>query len=285
MVFSWGQLSGGVKMEQIFRERRDERGAKQMNPVIAMFVVAVAFVAAPVAAQELGGYSPQSIDPEIWDIARGGQLYDDWMVVLEHPVPEGNHPAYPSIGKKKGKATWRCKECHGWDYMGEDGAYGKGGHYTGIKGLRRAAGMDIDELVKIIRGKTHQYTEPMIPDSAVRKLALFVSRGQVGMDQYIDRSTKRARGDLRRGASFFQTVCAICHGFDGTTMVSKSETSLAAFGDRGYLGTISSDNPWETLHKIRNGQPGVGMVALRVLSVQDQVDVLAYMQTLRRRRQ
>jgi thiosulfate dehydrogenase len=145
--------------------------------------------------------------------------------------------------------------------------------------------MDVDELISIIRDKTHQYTEPLIPDTAARKLALFVSRGQVGMDQYIDRPTKRARGNLRRGASFFQTVCAICHGFDGTTMVSKSETSLAAFGDRGYLGTISSENPWETLHKIRNGQPGVGMVALRVLSVQDQVDVLAYMQTLRRRRQ
>jgi mono/diheme cytochrome c family protein len=272
-------------VEQAFRERRGERSAKYMNPVIAIFAVSMVFVAVPGSAQQFGGVSPQSSDPEIWDIARGGQLYDDWMVVLEHPEPEGNHPAYPDIGKKKGKATWRCKECHGWDYLGEDGAYGKGGHYTGIKGLRRAVGMDIDELMKLIRDKTHRYTEAMIPDSAVRKLALFVSRGQVGMDQYIDRSTKRARGDLRRGAAFFQTVCAICHGFDGTTMVSKSETSLAAFGDRGYLGTISSDNPWETLHKIRNGQPGVGMVALRVLSVQDQVDVLAYMQTLRRRRQ
>jgi len=272
-------------MEQIFREERDEHDVKYLNSVIVMITVVTALVVTPVGAQNLVGTEPQLSDPDIWDIARGGQLYDDWMAVLEHPTPEGDHPAYPSIGKKKGKTTWRCKECHGWDYMGEDGAYGKGGHYTGIKGLRRAVGMDVDELISIIRDKTHQYTEPLIPDTAARKLALFVSRGQVGMDQYIDRPTKRARGNLRRGASFFQTVCAICHGFDGTVMVSKSETSLAAFGDRGYLGTISSENPWETLHKIRNGQPGVGMVALRVLSVQDQVDVLAYMQTLRRRRQ
>lgn len=272
-------------MEQIFRQRRGVHGSKTMKSVIAMFAVAVAFAAAPVAAQQTTASSSQSVDPEIWDIARGGQLYDDWMAVLEHVEPQGNHPAYPSIGKKEGKATWRCRECHGWDYMGEDGAYGKGGHYTGIKGLRRAVGMDIDKLMAIIRDETHQYTEAMLPNTAVRKLALFVSRGQVGMDQYIDRSTRRARGDLRRGASFFQTVCAICHGFDGAKMVSKSETALAAFGDRGYLGTISSDNPWETLHKIRNGQPGVGMVALRVLSTQDQVDVLAYLQTLRRGRQ
>jgi len=274
-------------MKQIFGEKQNRLDANRMNSmtVILIIALALAFSATPLAAQQAGGYSPQPSDPEIWDIARGGQLYDDWMAVLEHPTPEGNHPAYPDSGKKKGKATWRCKECHGWDYMGEDGAYGKGGHYTGIKGLRRAVHMNTDELANIIRDKTHQYTEAMIPDTAVQKLALFVSRGQVGMDQYIDRSTRRARGDLRRGASFFQTICAICHGFDGATMVSRSETALAAFGDRGYLGTISSDNPWETLHKIRNGQPGVGMVALRVLSVQDQVDVLAYMQTLRRRRQ
>jgi thiosulfate dehydrogenase len=272
-------------MEQIFSKKHSEPGAKHISPVIAILAIAAALLAANVAAQQPGGISSGSNDPEIWDIARGGQLYDDWMVVLEHSAPNDNHPAYPDIGKKKGKATWRCKECHGWDYLGEDGAYGKGGHYTGIKGLRRAVGMDTDKLMSIIRDKTHRYTEAMIPETAVHKLALFVSRGQVSMDQYIDRSTKRAQGDLRRGAAFFQTICAICHGFDGATMVSRTETALAAFGDRGYLGTLSNDNPWETLHKIRNGEPGVGMVALRVLSVQDQVDVLAYMQTLRRRRQ
>ncbi len=274
-------------MGQFFRERSDVHFAKPVRPVIAMFAAALVatFVAIPVAAQQSGVILSQSEDPEIWDIARGGQLYDDWMVVLEHNSPNANHPAYPNIGKKTGKATWRCKECHGWDYLGEDGAYGKGGHYTGIKGIRSAVGKDVDFLMGVIRDKVHRYTDEMIPDTAVRKLALFVSRGQVGMDQYIDRATKRARGDLRRGAAFFQTICAICHGFDGASMVSKPDTALAAFGDRGYLGTISSDNPWETFHKIRNGQPGVGMVALRVLSTQDQIDVLAYMQTLERRRQ
>lgn len=28
---------------------------------------------------------------------------------------------------------------HGWDYMGKDGVYGKGGHFTGIKGIQGAA--------------------------------------------------------------------------------------------------------------------------------------------------
>jgi mono/diheme cytochrome c family protein len=274
-------------MEPVFRDECEIYWLKLLKSFTVMLSAAftLTYFAAPAAAQQGNALFLQSNDPEIWDIARGGQLYDDWMVVLEHKTPPGNHPSYPSIGKKKGKATWRCRECHGWDYMGEDGAYRKGGHYTGIKGIRLGVGRDIDMLMDVIRDKVHQYSEEMLPDTAVRKLALFVSRGQVGMDQYIDRASKRARGDLRRGAAFFQTICAICHGFDGASMVSKTDTALAAFGERGYLGTISSDNPWETFHKIRNGQPGVGMVALRVLSTQDQVDVLAYMQTLERRRQ
>lgn len=237
-------------------------------------------------AQQTGNVAKTAAaaDADIWDIARGGQLYDNWMAVLDAEPPKGSHPAYPVVGKKKGKSTWRCKECHGWDYMGEDGAYGRGSHFTGIKGLRNVVGIAPKKIEKFIMSETHAYTSKMIPDRALRKLALFLSRGQVGMDQYIDRSTKAARGDPRRGALFFQTVCAICHGFDGSRMISKSETALAAFGDRGFLGSVASDNPWETLHKIRNGQPGVGMVALRILSTQDQVDVLAYIQTLRRRR-
>ncbi len=258
--------------------------------VFALTLVVTACTVAPrlAVAQQIDttlvAESAARYDKDLWDIARGGQLYDNWAAALDKELPKKTHPAYPSIGKKKGGVTWRCKECHGWDYMGEDGSYGRGAHYTGTKGIRRMAGVRVEDIVEIITDKTHQYTEDMIPPLAMKKLALFVSKGQIGMDQYIDRSTKRARGDVKRGASFFQTICAICHGFDGAEMVSKSQTEMAAFGDRGLLGTFASEDPWESLHKIRNGQPGVGMVALRVLSVRDQVDVLSYMQTLTKRR-
>jgi thiosulfate dehydrogenase len=46
------------------------------------------------------------------------------------------------------------------------------------------------------------------------------------------------------------------------------------------VGTVGRKNPWEALHKIRFGQPGVGMVALTVLDIEDLVDILAYTQTL-----
>lgn len=229
---------------------------------------------APAAAQEARPVSPISMPTNIWAISRGGQLYDSWWAVIEADAPKETHPAYPAEGKKNGATTWRCKECHGWDYKGKDGAYGKGSHYTGIKGVRGVAGVDPGSIPEILMDATHGYTEEMIPRSAMEKLALFLSFGQIDMDRYIDRATKTAHGDVNHGAQFFQTICANCHGYDG------KELNFGNEDEPEFIGTVARDNPWEALHKIRFGQPGVGMVSLSVLSVQEQVDILSYIQTL-----
>jgi cytochrome c553 len=196
------------------------------------------------------------------------------MVVLEVDPAPGAHPAYPAAGKKDGAATWRCKECHGWDYRGAEGAYAGGLHFTGITGVRRTVAMPVAEIHAIIMDDTHGFAARTMPQSAMEKIALFLSEGQIDMDRYIDRETKRALGDPRRGAAFFQTICAVCHGFDGRDMNFHDEAHPE------YVGTVADETPWKALHKIRFGQPGVGMVALAVLDIQDQVDILAYIQTL-----
>ena len=182
--------------------------------------------------------------------------------------------AYPASGKKKGATTWRCKECHGWDYKGAAGAYRSGSHFTGIKGVRGVAGMAPEKIHAIIMDKSHGFTAETMPHSAMEKIALFLSRGQIDVDRFIDRDSKIARGNPRRGARFFQTICAVCHGFDGKDINFKDEKSPE------YVGTLASANPWEALHKIRFGQPGVGMVALTVLDIEDLVDILACTQSL-----
>lgn len=215
-----------------------------------------------------------AVETNVFAIARGGLLYDNWYAVMERDAPDMTHPAYPAAGKQKGASTWRCKECHGWDYRGAEGAYAKGSHFTGIKGIRGMVGKPVAEVAKMIRGGPHGFTQEMISESALEKLATFVSLGQIDMDQYIDRASKVARGDSARGARFYQTVCAVCHGFDGKELNFSDENKPE------YIGTIAQENPWEALHKIRNGQPGVPMVSLAALSIQDQVDILAYAQTL-----
>ncbi len=213
-------------------------------------------------------------ETNIWAMARGGQLYDNWASVIEVELPKDTHPSYPAAGKKKGATTWRCKECHGWDYRGKDGAYRKGSHFTGIKGLREMVGTNPNVIHKILQDKTHQYTEDMVPHSAMEKISQFVSLGQIDMDLYIDRATKKARGFPQRGAAMFQTICAVCHGFQGKAMNFKDDAHPE------YVGTVASGNPWEFVHKVRFGQPGVAMVGLVTLPTQDIIDLLAYAQTL-----
>jgi len=238
-----------------------------------IIAAALAVVQAPAVSAEDVNTGPK-VPTNIWAISRGGQLYDKWWAVIEADEPETTHPAYPANGKKSGSTTWRCKECHGWDYKGVDGAYSKGSHRSGIKGVRVMADVDPETIHEVLMDGTHGYSEEMMSHSAMRKIALFVSLGQIDMDRYIDRATKQAHGDLQRGAQFFQTICANCHGFDGKEINFRSDD------DPEYVGTVAANNPWEALHKIRFGQPGVGMVSLSVLSIQEQVDILAYSQTL-----
>lgn len=206
-------------------------------------------------------------------IARGGKLYDKWFAVIGAEKPKDTHSAWPASNtKKKGNTTWRCKSCHGWDLMGADGAYASGSYKTGIKGVNGMAGADLDKIVAILKDDTHQLSGKM-SDGDFMDLAMFVSAG-VDMDMYIERSSKAPKGgDAARGANYFNTICAGCHGSDG--MLPKEMEKP--------LGGLMS-NPWEVMHKILNGQPGEEMPALRALDPQITVDIMAHLTTLPKER-
>lgn len=200
-------------------------------------------------------------------IARGGRLYDAWYIENKAGKPDADNPAYPSSGKYA-KDSWRCKECHGWDYKGKDGAYGKGRHATGIKGIAGAAGKDPAAIAAILRDQNHPYKETMLTERDVTDLANFVSKGQFAVDKVIDTGAKKAKGDLAKGEIYYNTLCAGCHGFDG-----KKVTTGPALGSQ-------AGNPALILHKAYNGQPNEAMPALRSLDPQISVDLVSYVQTL-----
>lgn len=202
--------------------------------------------------------------------ARGGQLYDKWYAVVEAEAPAASHPLYPADKKyaEKPKANWRCKECHGWDYMGADGTYKSGKHASGIKGINGAVGRDMGEIIALLKDEKHGYGEKL-GDADLKDLAMFVSAGQVDMDAYIDRSTKKPKGgNAAKGAAYYNTMCAQCHGEDG-----KKPKGMKSFAKQ--MG-----NPWEVMHKILNGQPDEEMPALRALDRQVVVDIMSHMGTL-----
>jgi mono/diheme cytochrome c family protein len=197
-------------------------------------------------------------------IARGGRLYDKYFAENKTAKPESDHASYPHKGGKYGKdVSWRCKECHGWDYKGKDGAYASGGHATGIKGISGAAGKDPAAIVAILKDAKHGYTDKQLSATDMQDLAMFVSKGQIDMAKYV--ADKKAKGNTAKGEVYFNTICAGCHGMDGKKIK-----------DAPPIGSVA-DNAAEMIHKIMNGQPAESMPALRALDPQIAVDIASYL--------
>jgi len=202
-------------------------------------------------------------------IVNGGRLYDDWQVQSGGPGQALPHPAYPPKGyfANTPATTWRCKECHGWDYKGNQGEYGSGNHATGIKGLRTMAGADPEQIMTILRSDSHRYGA-VLKYRDLLDLANFVSHGQTDMDAFIDPRTRLSRGDATRGAAHYRAICANCHGLEGHFTAKRT------------LAREARANPWESLHKILNGHPDEVMPALRELDSGVIKDILAHIQKL-----
>lgn len=212
-------------------------------------------------------------------LVRGGLLYDKWWKVsgvLDSTEPMGDHPLYPDVGEKSGSTTWRCKECHGWDYMGVDGAYGSGSHFTGIEGIYDSRNKSVIELANFLKTGDHDFSAHL-SDQDIADVVSFITNGLIDMSIYIDLSTKEANGDAMNGETLYSGSgqCVTCHGDDGKAI---------DFGEGEGVGDLARDNPWETLHKIRFGHPGsspeMPSAIENGLSIDDQVDILTHAQTL-----
>jgi thiosulfate dehydrogenase len=232
-------------------------------------------------------HSPIQYDSEFYTedmhISRGGQLYDDWWKTTANTVkPQNNHPLWnmQNTNKRKGYSTYRCKECHGWDYKGKDGAYGKGSHVTGFIGVYGASQKKtIKELEGTLRGSTnkdHDFSNYLGKED-ISDLALFLKKGLVNTDSYLDAKGNPLGGDLNSGAYLFNTNCTqMCHGGPGT-MINFGKPDKPE-----YLGTVANKNPWELIHKVRAGQPGTKMMSaiINKWSQKDILDLVRYVRTL-----
>ena len=211
-------------------------------------------------------------------IARGGLLYDKWWKAAGVDAPIDNQPLWglQSTNANTGSTTFRCKECHGWDYKGIGGAYKSGSHKTGFPGVYRAGTtMSVDDLVGVLQGSTdYRHDFSAMGADSLADLANFLSEGLINDTLYIDYAAKAPIGaDVTNGQALYSSTCSMCHGADGRQILFDGVDSL---------GDIAQGNPWETLHKIRSGQPATAMPSAIVSgwSIQDALDVLGYAQTL-----
>ena len=207
---------------------------------------------------------------EAASVSRGGRLYDSWWRANGETEPTDTYPLYPQqIGNQSGSTTWRCKECHGWDYKGKDGAYTSGSdHFTNIEGVFHATRQPIGEIYHTIKNKNLPLSEEDLWD-----LTKFLKEGLIDMDKYIIFSgdlSNSATGTRNLGGPVYSGRCTECHGSDGKEISSV------------IVGAVANNNPWETLHKVAFGNPGTSMPAMvdRGLSLQQLIDLLTYTQSL-----
>jgi len=226
--------------------------------------------------------TPEPTEVELTgSVSQGGRLYDSWWMALEMDAPTEDQPLWASqdTNTRSGGDTWRCKECHGWDYKGAEGAYGSGSHLTGFAGIMdTVASKGPGELLAALDGSAipdHDFSN--LGAQALNDLAIFMRDGLEDVSPFIDAQTKAVvGGDADHGADFYNQNCGACHGADGRTLNFGNED------EPEFVGTIAADNPWEFIHKMRMGQPGTQMPAGvdEGWSLQDVVDVLAYAQSL-----
>lgn len=214
------------------------------------------------------------------DPVEGGKLYDNWYNALDLNPPEGNHPLWSrqETNALTGSKTWRCQECHGWDYKGGDGAYGEGDHYTGFSGVQGVIGDSNEDILAWLDGSrdaNHNFAR-YINKTALDDLVAFLRTKQVDVALMIDYETRIALGNKENGELLYEQTCVACHGEDGRGR------NFATISNPAFLGDVAWDDPWRTVHKIRFGHPASNMPAAENLgwTLQEVADVLAFLQEL-----
>ncbi|MGH1347614.1 MAG: hypothetical protein ACRBN8_39015 [Nannocystales bacterium] len=219
------------------------------------------------------------------DLHEGGRLYD--RIWAETPSEDftGDHPLWAarpdtSSSGVGGTETWRCKECHGWDYLGVDGQYGTGNHRTGFPGILRTqlSPLGLFDLLSEEPGENpagHAYGR-FLSDRELWDLVRFCLEGAVSTSDIIDDSGSFVPAPPPGEALFADGIgsepsCASCHGGSGQTMphvddgheddAEESEEPEEELEPEHLetIGSVARENPWEFHHKARFGHPGSPM--------------------------
>jgi len=213
---------------------------------------------------------------------QGGLMYDKWWGGNDsvEATTDADLWATQSTNERTGADTWRCKECHGWDYQGADGAYGSGSHFTGFVGIWDARNDDLEDVIDDLSGGIagHDFSS-VLSEGDITAIAEFITTSLVDMSAFIDLETKAAKGgNAADGEALYTRSCASCHGADGT------ELNFGSDEEPEYLGGLSNGNTWEVAHKTLFGHPGSDPEMPAQVEAdwgtEELADILTFLQTL-----
>jgi mono/diheme cytochrome c family protein len=228
------------------------------------------FDAAAAIAQEgpVGAMSNSRAIPAPWIESIGAQLYDDWPRALRLAGPFQRHPLWSGSTNVRPQETWRCVNCHGWDFLGSAGVGGDLGVVDGVPGLRHLVGVGRNDIRAMIRADSHGYSSAPLNPEALSYLAGFLAKGQTATVELVGRA--RTLGvDRAAGGERYASVCQICHGANGDALNLGTERAPET------LSTLARRLPWRFLHTVRFGHGGI-MPSFTTLEEQEFLNLLIY---------
>lgn len=215
------------------------------------------------------------------DVLRGGLLYHSWDQVLDVSLPEQNQPLWQEFSPdgEYDPRSWRCVTCHGWDYLGSDGSMERAiVKRAGNPGLFSMVAEPPEVIFTWLDGteNTGHDFSMFLSEEDMQDLSAFLSSGLIAPELIANPETRRVQGTPATGETIFGEYCLSCHNTDGSK-INLGETSNPL-----YLADVSWANPWRVAHVIRFGHLRVNMPPAEAvnLSFSQQIDLLAYLQTL-----
>ena len=236
-------------------------------------------------------YSQRSLIP---NTTRGALLYDQWWSVngvkITSPPAFRNKQWVASSGSAdtslvSDAETWRCANCHGWDYDGAQGRLSDNQQqfYSGITGFYFLDTKLKDKAIiaSIIANgsaniQDHTFSKYLSIED-IDDIVEFIVNDSSGIPaSKADYNLAINNGDVSAGKTLFESsttsACQICHGVNGNAL---STTNLA---------DLSTNHPEQFIHKIQYGHPGSAMVnqfdRYTVHSRNDAADILEHSQSL-----
>ncbi len=218
--------------------------------------------------QGIGALSKKRSVPAQWAITIGAQLYDDWPLAMRQAGPFGRHPLWAGDRSALPTETWRCVNCHGWDFRGDQGIGGDLGPLPGAPGLRHLVGSRRDVVKALIRKAGHGFERQPLNIEALDYIALFLAEGQAAT---VELASKVAEIEVDRveGGERYANVCQLCHGADGAKLNLGTERRPET------LRTLARRMPWKFLHAVRFGHGGI-MPSFILLQESEYLNLLSY---------
>jgi thiosulfate dehydrogenase len=224
---------------------------------------------------------PPQTDLPPGDPLRGGKLYVNWYLITSAEFGLEQHPLWPENPNNQvpPQLTWRCVNCHGWDYLGSDGITMTGLYRrAGWPGLFGMTADTPEEILPWLDGQAnpdHNFIDYLAPQD-LADLAAFLSSGLVSPELIADLDNRFANGTVEVGQTAYQDQCMACHGGEG------EKINLGSLQTPIFLGDMAWINPWHISHILRYGHLSarVPPAAELNLSFSQQIDILAFLQTL-----